>query len=396
MRKSPTALENRGFVVQELLGPLMVLVLLGIGVFLLIKDDPDSGREFPAGEVWITTANLNLRECPGVSAECGVSRTLLEGEEVISDRRSGKWLHVIVPSDGATGWMHGDYARNLHLDLELTSSRGLEFSWTFWGGVAFLGLVVIGSVLMYIFEGGSVMWDQSPITVISMYAGIIGFAVLGVFALIDFEKKTAADDLLLERETLIEYFSRRERHFQDNPWWKGLGMPVDSAFTTGDVNLRSGPGRDNAVLRVVKRGSRVVLFGRTEEVPDWIKVNASGNIGWISARYLRPATNQEQVNRDFSRGAKGSLAALFPEKTLLWKIIGFLGGVLIAVLVSLATEYPEEISALRIGLTAAYYPIKWAFLRDFTRGELAIVFWGFIVFSFVLDRVIGYFVDEVL
>lgn len=57
------------------------------------------------------------------------------------------------------------------------------------------------------------------------------------------------------------------------------------AMTTGDVNLRAGPGTNFPRVVVVPAGSVVALYGCIEG-RGWCDVGYSGTRGWISSRYL--------------------------------------------------------------------------------------------------------------
>lgn len=50
------------------------------------------------------------------------------------------------------------------------------------------------------------------------------------------------------------------------------------------LNLRAGPGRDTAVLRVLKAGENVLQTGELTE-SGWMPVDG----GWVDSRYVREA-----------------------------------------------------------------------------------------------------------
>ena len=60
--------------------------------------------------------------------------------------------------------------------------------------------------------------------------------------------------------------------------------PLDTATTTADLNLRSGPGADQAVLLVIPNGAPVALTG--EASGGYLGVSYNGTTGWADAAYL--------------------------------------------------------------------------------------------------------------
>lgn len=63
-----------------------------------------------------------------------------------------------------------------------------------------------------------------------------------------------------------------------------------SRTTTAPLNLRKGPGRSYGVIKVLGRGVRVTLTGRTAN--GFAQVRNGSGTGWVSPRYLasRPAS----------------------------------------------------------------------------------------------------------
>ena len=57
--------------------------------------------------------------------------------------------------------------------------------------------------------------------------------------------------------------------------------------TTGDVNLRSEPNLESAIVRVLVKGTRVTTAGATSE--RFVEVVVDGAKHWVSGRYLAPA-----------------------------------------------------------------------------------------------------------
>ena len=55
-----------------------------------------------------------------------------------------------------------------------------------------------------------------------------------------------------------------------------------TAFATGDVNLRTGPGTQYSKIVVVPAGARLQVYGCT----SWCSANYLGYRGWVSAKYI--------------------------------------------------------------------------------------------------------------
>jgi len=79
-----------------------------------------------------------------------------------------------------------------------------------------------------------------------------------------------------------------------------LGMTAASAYAatayaTGSVNVRSGPGTGYRVVDQLRRGERV-------DVQDcrgsWCRVSKSGPDGWVSASYLSAGNNDDDYYDD--------------------------------------------------------------------------------------------------
>jgi len=64
-----------------------------------------------------------------------------------------------------------------------------------------------------------------------------------------------------------------------------LALPVQAlaAYTTGSVNLRSGPGTGYGIVTTLPGG---VAVGVGSCVPGWCQASYSGLNGWIAAAYL--------------------------------------------------------------------------------------------------------------
>lgn len=72
----------------------------------------------------------------------------------------------------------------------------------------------------------------------------------------------------------------------------GLMLPASAQVsqattTTANLNMRSGPGTQFAVITQVPRGTWVHAFGCTNPVA-WCQLVFNGRQGWVSATYLSP------------------------------------------------------------------------------------------------------------
>ncbi|WP_181706761.1 SH3 domain-containing protein [Chthonobacter rhizosphaerae] len=72
------------------------------------------------------------------------------------------------------------------------------------------------------------------------------------------------------------------------------GASADPGYTTGDVNLRAGPGTNYPRIAVVRRGSSVEIHGCLRGY-SWCDVSVGYERGWISSRYLDRFYDDRQV-----------------------------------------------------------------------------------------------------
>jgi uncharacterized protein YgiM (DUF1202 family) len=73
---------------------------------------------------------------------------------------------------------------------------------------------------------------------------------------------------------------------------KSYGKALKPTFgmvivTAAELNLRSGPGLDRAVVGRVRKGD---ILGVIDSIPSWFYVrNANGRYGWVMDRYTKPS-----------------------------------------------------------------------------------------------------------
>lgn len=67
-----------------------------------------------------------------------------------------------------------------------------------------------------------------------------------------------------------------------------------TAFTTANVNMRSGPSTRYPAVIVVPAGSRVDIRGCMSSA-NWCDVSAAGYRGWVSGSYLQTTYSQRRV-----------------------------------------------------------------------------------------------------
>jgi uncharacterized protein YraI len=59
---------------------------------------------------------------------------------------------------------------------------------------------------------------------------------------------------------------------------------ADVGYTTGNVNLRTGPGTNYARVGTLSEGTRINILGCQ---PSWCHVASQGVRGWLSANYVQ-------------------------------------------------------------------------------------------------------------
>ncbi|MGQ7792610.1 SH3 domain-containing protein [Faunimonas sp. B44] len=79
----------------------------------------------------------------------------------------------------------------------------------------------------------------------------------------------------------------------------GLALPGAAAaatggYTTGNVNMRAGPGTQYPPVTVVPRGSSVTIHGCTSGY-SWCDTQWAGYRGWVSGSYLEFVYQQRRV-----------------------------------------------------------------------------------------------------
>ncbi|CAN7642340.1 SH3 domain-containing protein [Phyllobacterium sp. LjRoot231] len=67
--------------------------------------------------------------------------------------------------------------------------------------------------------------------------------------------------------------------------WPAYAL-ADVGYTTGSVNLRTGPGTGYTRVATLAAGTRVNILACQ---PNWCRVGNQGVRGWLSANYLQPA-----------------------------------------------------------------------------------------------------------
>ena len=63
---------------------------------------------------------------------------------------------------------------------------------------------------------------------------------------------------------------------------------ADTVTTTASVNLRSGPGRQYAIVTAIGAGRSLAYLGQTiadERGVDWYHAELDGKVGWVSSKY---------------------------------------------------------------------------------------------------------------
>jgi len=103
--------------------------------------------------------------------------------------------------------------------------------------------------------------------------GIIGKIIVGALAVIvgiNAVNKVADINVF---DTLTNLFSSKSK-----------AAAAQTATVNANVNFRTGPSTDNAVIRQLKQGDTVTLTGETSD--GWTQVSHNGDTGWVSAEFL--------------------------------------------------------------------------------------------------------------
>ncbi|MCA9888489.1 MAG: SH3 domain-containing protein, partial [Anaerolineae bacterium] len=69
-----------------------------------------------------------------------------------------------------------------------------------------------------------------------------------------------------------------------------LANTFNTVLTTGNLNMRSGPGQNFPIVWRIPAGGRATLVGR-DAYGIWWQVNFAGITGWVSSQYLIFSTN---------------------------------------------------------------------------------------------------------
>jgi N-acetylmuramoyl-L-alanine amidase len=88
-----------------------------------------------------------------------------------------------------------------------------------------------------------------------------------------------------------------------------LFQSVDGAISESDVNLRSGPGLDYAVVTTLPVGTSMTVTGR--EMQAYLPVKVDGQYGWVGAEWVeRGAITLEQPAAPSETGGPGTATAV--------------------------------------------------------------------------------------
>lgn len=75
-----------------------------------------------------------------------------------------------------------------------------------------------------------------------------------------------------------------------------LLVATDYYVETTGLNVRSGPGKEYAILYTLQKGDKVEVISKSGK---WCKIRYSNNIGYISSRYLRSSSNGNESNGSY-------------------------------------------------------------------------------------------------
>lgn len=93
-----------------------------------------------------------------------------------------------------------------------------------------------------------------------------------------------------------------------------------SAFVNSPgLNLRSGPGREYAIVTSLLRGDPVQILGSDSRDSRWVRVQAAGSEGWVNSDYLSDR-RESAVTAVTSNGPPASTTVVRPRITLQYQV----------------------------------------------------------------------------
>jgi hypothetical protein len=140
-----------------------------------------------------------------------------------------------------------------------------------------IGAVILGGVLGNIFGlfgyiGGAV----GGLGFGSILGGIIGkkfFVVLVILSVL-------GGGLYMARSDIIPLFFSVTSKAR-----KALPLSGNTTTITGNVNFRTEPSMDSAIIKTLQQGDIVISTGKVSD--GWTQVKHNGNTGWISSEYVK-------------------------------------------------------------------------------------------------------------
>ena len=66
---------------------------------------------------------------------------------------------------------------------------------------------------------------------------------------------------------------------------KALPLSGNTATITGNVNFRTEPSIDSAIIKTLQQGDIVISTGKVSD--GWTQVKHNGDTGWVSSEYVK-------------------------------------------------------------------------------------------------------------
>jgi uncharacterized protein YgiM (DUF1202 family) len=66
---------------------------------------------------------------------------------------------------------------------------------------------------------------------------------------------------------------------------KALPLSGNTATITGNVNFRTEPSMDSAIIKTLQQGDIVTLTGEISN--GWTQIRHNGDTGWVSSEYVK-------------------------------------------------------------------------------------------------------------
>jgi hypothetical protein len=232
---------------------------------------------------------------------------------------------------------------------------------------------------------------------------IVGLIVVVGFPFLIFQtdKLSTSRFDLYRNVTLLEYYELRAEEMQESPGFPGF--PRDVAIATRSTPLRSGPSSADPEIRQIQAGEQVKLFIRIDFVEElmnehkrgeWVKVNAQGDVGWVSGYDFRIMAEKE-LDQQVLSGLDTAVGFVFPDRSLFGMLKTILIATGISILGRFIGRYIEFIDRIHAVFPAAYFIVTGWEGRTLTFVEYGMTFWA-LIFLLAFVEGISYLILRIL